>query len=100
MIELGSYVQVNLSNGDYYRVIPEDEPRIDSQVESYLTSGKTKDSIIEITCKDGSMIKVLASEISDWYFSTLSTRKINLELQKLHEDEERMTKQALGMWEE
>lgn len=80
-------------------VEPDEEPHIDAAVSTWLSSGKTVDSILSITLLDGTEFKVLTSTVMSWYVTTAADRKRSWELERDLRDERKQHRLDAGLYE-
>lgn len=97
MSEVGSYLRVFDQNGSYCYAKIEEEPRIDAAVTQYVSSGGSRDSVIDIELQEGATYKILASHITGWFVSTPDTRRERIRLNKLMNEEEDRIAEDVGI---
>jgi hypothetical protein len=84
-------------DGGYVCVEVGDEPRIDAAVTSWLDSGGSRDSLLDLTLIDGSEYRVIASHVVAWSISSPESRQRFIEHQAAMRDERAA---AGGDWED
>lgn len=72
-----SFLQVYDVQGAAVHLQLADESLIDAAVEQYITSSRTRDTLLLLTTFGGAPYKVLASQITSWHPSTPETRAQN-----------------------
>jgi hypothetical protein len=80
MEELGTYLVVEDGSGRSLLIAVDEEPRIDALVGEYLSSGRTRDRVVELEQIDGSSVKLPVSAIRNWFTSTPAIRRRCMEL--------------------
>jgi len=85
----GRFLKVLLRTGDNFVCVPEDEPRVDAGVTTFLESGETRDVLLDLTLVEGFTFRVLASMIFAWFISTPEARRnaVILSLEQKAEDD-------------
>ena len=99
-MEVGSFVRLWDTNGAAFMVAIEEEPRIDAAVSKWIDSGKTQDTLLDLTDVVGSSYKTLASEITSWLVLTPELRRAGVAYNKALDDEVVAIKSDLGIFEE
>ena len=94
------YLRVWDTDGGIAEVHEHEEPRIDAAVSQYLSSGRTHDTILDLTMISGAEYKILASCVTSWMLCTPETREANLRQELAMRDEEKTMRHALGMWDD
>jgi len=74
-----------------------DEPRVDAAVTSWLDSGGSRDSLLDLTLIDGSGYRVIASHVVAWSVSSPESRLRTIEHSAAMRDEKAATG---GDWED
>lgn len=95
----GTYVRVFDEDGNI-SVELDDEPRVDAAVQRWIDSGRTRDTVLSLTCLDGSEIHMLASKITTWYVSTPESRRLQVEFEAAYQQELRQMRAAAGWMED
>ena len=96
----GTFVKLWDTSGDSVCCVAEDEPRIDAAVTAWLSSGKTADSILDLTLESGDGFRILASAVVSWIVSTPEGRLRATECDAAHKAEAEEFRAAAGIWED
>jgi hypothetical protein len=94
-----TYLTIWDSTGERTSVSMEDESRIDAAVSQWIASGRTQDTLLDLTCPEGAPYKVLASTICGWYTSSPDSRRRLKELNKELDVEDKRVRAELGIWD-
>jgi hypothetical protein len=76
-----------------------EEPRVSAAVSQYIDSGKTKDTLLDLTLIGGAAYYVRTSNIVSWLISTPSFRRSWEEYDAAMEEEKKALKAEFGSWE-
>lgn len=72
---VGTFLQIFTVDRMEIKTMAEDEPVIDAAVSRWVESGKTRDTLLMLTCIDGELYKLLASMACSWTISTPEGRE-------------------------
>lgn len=77
---------------------PEDEPRLDAAVTTWITTHR--DVLIDLTMIEGCSYKTLASTIGSWCLSTPESRSRRVAIDHESETEYQTLRRAEGIWDD
>lgn len=82
-----------------WRVIPENRHSVDAAVEKWISSGRTQDTLLDLTEVDGGELRILASIVQAFYMSTPELRRAGVQFRAFKEREEMEIRMDLGLWD-
>jgi len=99
-MEVGNFLRVWDESGSFCDFEVEEEPRVNSAVQRWVDSGRTKDTVLDLTTKGGEPFCVLASTITSWKVSTLEGRVAGVDFDVSLQNEIRGLRESLGAFDE
>lgn len=100
MTDGATYITVWDTSGERTSVCIDDEPRVDAAVSQWIASGRTQDTLLDLTTPEGVSFKCLASSIISWYTSSPEGRRRLKELNQELDAEDKRVKMELGIWDD
>lgn len=95
-----TWVVILDETGTAWFVMPEGKDSIDAAVERYISSGRTLDTLLDLTDLDGSELRILASTVRLFYTCTPESRMNHMHYQAFREREKQQFRADLGLWGE
>lgn len=89
------YTLVTLESGDTYDVL-ESPDRVDADMDQHLSSGGTRDYLIQLTSVDGDRLRIRASRIDTVAQSTPEGRAKRQEVERALAEELKANQRAAG----
>lgn len=91
-----TYVKIFEIDGEFVYAQSYEEQRIDAAVELWVSSNKTRDSILKIDLIDGLSYNILASRIASWFLSTPEYRERRYKVVADQEEEHKTLSSLYG----
>ena len=66
MTLVGTYLRLYDREGGQFCLTADAEPSIDAAVEQYVSSGRTKDTLLHLTTTEGESCCMVASNVMSW----------------------------------
>ncbi len=98
--EVGTFLKLWDKLGASSLLHVDDEPRVNAAVSRWVDSGRSRDTLLDLTGVDGDQFYTLASEVTSWLVSTPRGRLLSRQWDRDVGNEQQEHKAQLGIWED